>query len=144
MSPSVTVCSACLRTHPDLKLQVHELTGPEIEAQVADGTLDMGLGFYPLIHDGVMGEKLFEVGVKPNIVIEIDSVDALQRVVEQGAAAALLPGRMARRTAKVQLIDVSDPRPVRAAGLIWRRSRYRSACALAFADQLSSWLREQG
>ena len=43
-------------------------------------------------------------GVQPTVVIEIDSVDALQRVVERGVAAAFLPGRTARRSARVRLL----------------------------------------
>lgn len=186
------VCSSCLRAHPHLKLQVLELTGPEIEAQVVDGSLDLGLGFYPPIHERVMGEKLFEdvlvlavprnhglatrksvrfaqlgdvplamlgqrfatrrlldgyfqrAGVRAQVVLEIDSVDALQRVVEEGAAAAFLPGRMARRTARLRLLEVLDPKPVRAAGLIWRRTAYRSAGAVAFSKILSRSLGTTG
>ena len=183
------VCAACLRAHPELKLQVSELTGLEIESQVADGSLDVGVAFHPPSHDGVMGEKLFDdvlvlavprqhplagkrsvrfsqladlplamlgqrfatrrlldgyfrrTGTRQNVVLEIDSVDALQRVVERGAAAAFLPGRMARKSAQLRLVEVTDPRPVRAAGLVWRRSSYRSAAALAFVDKLNATIR---
>lgn len=81
-------------------------------------------------------------GVRANVVLEIDSVDALQLVVENGAAAAFLPARMARRTARVRLLEVTDPKPVRAAGLIWRKSNYRSAASLAFVDHLTKALRQ--
>ena len=142
------VCAACLKQHPQLRLEVQELTGPDIEARVADGSLDVGLGFHPPSHEGVMGQKLFEddlvlavprkhalsakasvkfaqladvplamlgrrfatrrlldghfqrAGLRANIVLEIDSVDALQLVVEQGVAAAFLPRRMARKTGR--------------------------------------------
>lgn len=186
------VCCACLAAHPQLKLQVLELTGPEIEAQVADGRLDLGIGFYPPVHDSVIGEKLFDdvlvlavprdhelanrksvrfaqlgdvplamlgqrfatrrliddyfqrAGVRAQVVLEIDSVDALQRVVEQGAAAAFLPGRVARRNERMHLIDVSDPNPVRAAGMIWRRTTYRSAAAKAFSSVVAQSLTSVG
>ncbi len=167
---------------------MQELTGGEIEAQVAEGLLDLGVGFHPPQHPQVMGEKLFDdelvlavhrtnplaqrrqvrfaqlsdvplamlsqrfatrrlldgyfqrAAVRPRIVLEIDSVDALQRVAEQGAAAAFLPARTTRRTTALRLLQVHDPRPVRAAGLIWRRNGHRSAGALAFVDQLEAWL----
>jgi LysR family cyn operon transcriptional activator len=178
------VCSACLRRYPDLRLQIFELTGPEIEAQVAAGSLDTGVGFYPPLNDGVLGEKLFDdelvlavprrhplagrrsirfaqlrevalammsprfatrrildnyfqrAGLRPNIVVEIDSVDALQKLVEMGAAAAFLPRRMTPTSRHLQLLEVIDPRPVRAAGLVWRRTAYRSSSALAFAVEV--------
>jgi hypothetical protein len=35
------------RSYPATRVQVLELTGPEIEAQVAAGSLDTCVGFYP-------------------------------------------------------------------------------------------------
>lgn len=182
------VCSACLRAYPAMRVQVFELTGSEIEAQVAAGSLDCGVGFYPPLHEGVLGEKLFEdelvlvvprkhpladrrsvrfaqigetplamlgprfatrqildnyfhrAGVRPNIVVEIDSVDALQKLVELGAVAAILPSRTARRSPRVRLLQVTDPRPTRAAGMVWRRTHYRSAAATAFAAEVEQAL----
>jgi LysR family transcriptional regulator, cyn operon transcriptional activator len=180
------VCHACLRAYPDLRLQIFELTGPDIEAQVASGALDAGVGFHPTLHEGVQGERLFEdtlvlavprghdlaergsvrfsqlgqvplammgprfatrrildnyfqrAGLRPNIVVEIDSVDALHRLVELGRVAAFLPARTATRNARVRLLQVTDPRPTRGAGLIWRRTSYRSAAALAFAAEVQA------
>jgi LysR family transcriptional regulator, cyn operon transcriptional activator len=186
------VCAACLSRYPAMRVQVLELTGPEIEAQVASGALDTGVGFYPAVHDGVLGEKLFDdelvlalprrhplaerrsvrfaqlgdvplammsarfatrrildnyfqrAGVSPRIVVEIDSVDALQKLVELGAAAAFLPAQMMKRRPHIRLVHVTDPRPVRAAGLIWRRTPYRSAAALAFAAEVERTLAVSG
>ena len=42
--------------------------------------------------------------VQSTVVVEIDSLDALQRVVEQGVAAAFLPGGTARRSTRVRLL----------------------------------------
>ena len=182
------VCTACLRAYPAMRVQVFELTGPEIEAQVAAGSLDAGVGFYPPLHDGVLGEKLFDdelvlavprkhpladrpsvrfsqlgeiplammgprfatrrildnyfqrAGVRPNIAVEIDSVDALQKLVELGSVAAFLPARTAQRSARIRLLQVTDPRPTRAAGMIWRRTNYRSAAAIAFATEVERTL----
>ncbi len=182
------VAAAFVKGHPGVGLQVAELTAIEIEAQVADGGLDLGVAFFPTAGDAVMGEHLFDdvlrlavpaahplakqgsvrfselaelplamlgkryatrrmldahfarAGVRPKIVVEIDSVDALQRVVEQGVASAFLPGRSARRSARVRLLDVTHPKPVRPAGLVWRRSSYRSAAAIAFVDELRAEL----
>lgn len=182
------VAAAFMKAHPGVKLQIAELTGVDIEVQVADGSLDLGVAFFPPLSNGVMGERLFDdmlvlavpagyplasrktvrfaqlegvpvamlgprfatrrlldayfqrAGVRPNIVVEIDSVDALQRLVELGVAAAFLPGRSTRRTSRVRLVDVTDPKPARAGGLVWRRSSYRSAAALALADQLNRTL----
>lgn len=81
-------------------------------------------------------------GVSPKVLIEIDSVDALERIAELGVAATFLPRRTTRPrgAARLRLIDVTDPRPVRAAGLVWRKTAYRSAAVSAFADHLRSEL----
>ncbi|MEO6566343.1 MAG: LysR substrate-binding domain-containing protein [Casimicrobiaceae bacterium] len=182
------VAANFVKAYPGVRLQVAELTAIEIEAQVVDGALDLGVAFFPATSDAVMGEHLFDdvlrlavpashplaqratvrfteladlplamlglryatrrmldthfrrAGVQPKILLEIDSVDALHRVVEQGVAAAFLPGRSARRSARVHLIDVTHPKPVRPAGLVWRRSTYRSAAATAFVEKLKAEL----
>lgn len=179
------VAAGFVRAHPMVRLQVAELTALEIESQVAEGSLDLGMAFFPPASEAVMGERIFDdtmvlavpashalaprksvkfaqladvplamlgqrfatrrlldahfqrARVQPRVVLEIDSVDALQRVVDLGVAAAFLPGRTAKRSARVKLLDVTDPKPVRSAGLIWRRSPYRSAAALAFVAALT-------
>lgn len=185
------VCHACLRAFPDLRVQIFELPGPDIEAQVASGALDAGVGFYPTLHEGVQGERLFDdtlvlavprrhelaerrsvrfaqlgdvplammgprfatrrlldnyfqrAGLRPRVAIEIDSVDALYHLVALGSVAAFLPARTAIRSARVRLLQVTDPRPTRSAGLIWRRTPYRSTAALAFAGELQRVLAEE-
>jgi LysR family transcriptional regulator, cyn operon transcriptional activator len=182
------VAATFLKEHPGVSLQVAELTGVDIESQVAEGSLDLGVAFHPPLSDGVMGERLFDdtlvlavpathplasrtsvrfaqlapvplamlgqrfatrrmldahfqrAGVRPHVVVEIDSVDALLRLVEQGAAAAFLPARSTRKNPKIRLLNVTDPKPVRAAGLVWRRSGYRSPAAVAFVDVLTRHL----
>lgn len=180
------VAADFMREHPGARLQIAELTGVEIEAQVAAGALDLGVAFYPPLSDAVQGERLFDdtlvlavpashpladrrsvrfaqlaevplamlsqrfatrrlldghfqrAAVRPRVVVEIDSVDALERLVAYGTAAAFLPGRSTRATARIHLLQVTDPKPVRAAGLLWRRSGYRSAAAKAFVGVLEA------
>ncbi len=82
-------------------------------------------------------------GVTPRIVIEIDSVDALERIAELGVGATFLPRRTTRPqrgAARLRLIDVTDPPLVRAAGLVWRRTAYRSAAASALGEYLRAAL----
>jgi LysR family transcriptional regulator, cyn operon transcriptional activator len=81
-----------------------------------------------------------KAGVSPSIVIEIDSVDALQRLVELEVACAFLPVRTTQSNRLFSLIEVVDPKPMRGAGLVWRNSNYRSAASLAFASELRSYV----
>jgi LysR family transcriptional regulator, cyn operon transcriptional activator len=79
-------------------------------------------------------------GISPTIVIEIDSVDALQRLVEQGVACAFLPARTTQPSKLLSLIEVVEPKPMRGAGLVWRKTNYRSAAAQAFAVELKNYV----
>jgi LysR family transcriptional regulator, cyn operon transcriptional activator len=81
-----------------------------------------------------------KVGVNPTILIEIDSVDALQRLVEQGVASAFLPVRTTQVNKLFSLVEVIEPKPMRGAGLVWRNSNYRSAAAQAFAVELKNYV----
>ncbi len=181
------VCATFVKLHPSVRLQIHELTAIDIEAQVESGDLDIGFAFFPVsgsTHMQVIGEHLFDdslalavpskhrlaqrksltfkslgdvplammsrrfatrrlldsyfarVGIQPNILIEIDSVDALERLVERGVAAAFLPTRTTKTNKLFKLIAVTDPKPTRGAGLIWRNTTYRSAAAVEFAKIL--------
>ncbi len=76
------------------------------------------------------------VGINPKITIEIDSVDALERLVELGVSCAFLPLRTTRHSKLFRFVQITDPKPVRGAGLVWRNSGFRSAAALAFATEL--------
>lgn len=184
------IAAGFVKRRPGIRLQVHEMTGVEIETQVEAGALDFGFAFHPPSRGGVVGERLFDdtlalavhqghalagedsigfsqlagvplamltvrfatrrlldtyfqrAGVTPQVIIEIDSVDALERIAELGVAATFLPRRttLPRRAARLRLIEVTDPRPVRAAGLVWRRSDYRSAAASAFVEHLKAEL----
>ncbi len=46
--------------HPQVGLKLDELSGPDIEAGVRDGTLDVGIGFLPLTSDRLESQPLFE------------------------------------------------------------------------------------
>ncbi len=181
------VSASFLKSYPNIRLFVRELTAIEIEAQVESGELDMGFAFFPLASDSrqIISEHLFDdilalavparhelaavaslkfkqlsniplalmsqrfttrrlldsmflrAGIKPNVIIEIDSVDALQRLVERGVACAFLPRLTTKPSAKIKFVTITDPKPVRGAGLIWRGGQFRSAAAQAFARELT-------
>jgi LysR family transcriptional regulator, cyn operon transcriptional activator len=76
------------------------------------------------------------VGINPKIAVEIDSVDALKRLVELGVSCAFLPLRTTHHSKLLRLVQITDPKPVRGAGLVWRNSGFRSAAALAFTKEL--------
>jgi LysR family cyn operon transcriptional activator len=46
--------------HPQVSLKLDELSGPDIEAGVGSGSLDMGIGFVPVTSDRIESRSLFE------------------------------------------------------------------------------------
>ena len=46
--------------HPQVSLKLDELSGPDIEAGVGNGSLDMGIGFVPVTSDRIESQSLFE------------------------------------------------------------------------------------
>lgn len=46
--------------HPNMALRLDELSGPDIEAGVSSGLLDVGIGFVPVVSDHLEAQPLFE------------------------------------------------------------------------------------
>ncbi len=97
---------------------------------------DRGSSYYGLIHD------LFrKANVIPNVAMELDSLEATKRMVEQGLGVALVPDVTVRRElesgtlVQVGLLDVEPIR--RTIALQYRRNRKRSRAVQAFIDTLA-------
>ena len=97
---------------------------------------DRGSSYYGLIHD------LFrKANVIPNVAMELDSLEATKRMVEEGLGVAIVPEVTVRRElesgALVQ-VGLADIEPIRRQiSLQYRRSRKRSRAVQAFIDTLA-------
>ena len=97
---------------------------------------DRGSSYYGLIHD------LFrKANVIPNVAMELDSLEATKRMVEEGLGIALVPAVTVQRELELgSLIRVglSDVEPIsRPISLQYRRNRRRSRAVQAFIDTLA-------
>jgi LysR family cyn operon transcriptional activator len=79
-----------------------------------------------------------QAGLAPKIVLELDSIEALRLVAQQGKLVTFLPKRTTQPNSELVVVSVKDPQPRRAAGLIFRKTNYRSPAAVAFEAQLRS------
>jgi len=98
---------------------------------------DRGSSYYGLIH------SLFrQAGVVPTVAMELDSMEATKRMVEEGLGIALLPRVcLERELALGDLVEVtiSDaPAVSRQIALIYRRGRKRGRTVQAFLEVLES------
>ncbi|WP_428422729.1 LysR substrate-binding domain-containing protein [Methylibium sp.] len=84
----------------------------------------------------ILDSSFQRAGIEPRVVMEIDSVHALQHIAENGITAAFLSRRTTPPSDRLTLIRMTDPLPQRSVGLVWKRSTYRCAAAVAFSKAL--------
>ena len=98
---------------------------------------DRGSSYYGLIHSFFR-----QAGVVPMVAMELDSMEATKRMVEEGLGIALLPRVcLERELAQGDLVEVtiSDaPALARQIALVYRRRRKRGRTVQAFLEVLES------
>lgn len=97
---------------------------------------DRGSSYYGMIHD------LFrKAAVIPNVAMELDSLEATKRMVEQGLGIALVPiATVARELEQGVLVRIglTDVQPIkRPISLVYRKNRKRSRTVQAFIDMMA-------
>ena len=125
-----------LVAHPD---HAFAASGKATIAEVAGEPIvlfDRGSSYYGLIHD------LFrKANVIPNVAMELYSLEATKRMVEEGLGVALVPEVTIRReleTGALVQVGLSDIEPIRRRiALQYRRNRKRSRAVQAFIDTLA-------
>lgn len=97
---------------------------------------DRGSSYYGMIHD------LFrKAAVIPNVAMELDSLEATKRMVEQGLGIALVPiATVVRELEQGVLVRVglTNVQPIkRPISLVYRKNRKRSRTVQAFIDMMA-------
>jgi DNA-binding transcriptional LysR family regulator len=83
-----------------------------------------------------------ERGVRPRVVVEVESLEASRRLVERGMGLTLLPRLMARDVSKrVALLEISEGGLRRQVALVHRGAAYLSGAAKAVQKALVDALR---
>lgn len=98
---------------------------------------DRGSSYY-----GLINSFFRQAGVVPNVAMELDSMEATKRMVEEGLGIALLPRVCLDRELKLGVlveVTITDmPSPSRQIALIYRKSRKRTRTIQAFLEVLQS------
>lgn len=84
----------------------------------------------------MIDEHLAELGLRPEVPVEIESVEALLGVCRNSDLASIVPERAVTGAPGLVALSLVQPVIVRKAGLLWRRGASRSAAAEAFAARL--------
>jgi DNA-binding transcriptional LysR family regulator len=97
---------------------------------------DRGSSYYGLINNFFR-----QAGVIPNVAMELDSLEATKRMVEEGLGVALIPLVTVERelaAGALVKVDLVDAEPIkRPISLIFRRHRKRPRTVQAFIDTLT-------
>jgi DNA-binding transcriptional LysR family regulator len=98
---------------------------------------DRGSSYY-----GLINSFFRQAGVVPNVAMELDSMEATKRMVEEGLGIALLPRVCLERELKLGVlveVAISDtPSLSRQIALIYRKGRKRARTVQAFLEALQS------
>jgi DNA-binding transcriptional LysR family regulator len=98
---------------------------------------DRGSSYYSLIHGFFR-----QAGVLPNVAMELDSMEATKRMVEEGLGIALLPRVCLERELKQGLLAevavTNAPAISRQIALIYRKSRKQARTVQAFLEVLEA------
>ncbi len=98
---------------------------------------DRGSSYYGLIHSFFR-----QAGVTPHVAMELDSLEATKRMVEEGLGIAMLPCVTIERELTLGILKQVDiqkmPPLARPIALIYRRGRKRPRTVQAFVDTLGS------
>lgn len=97
---------------------------------------DRGSSYYSMIHD------LFrKAEVIPNVAMELDSLEATKRMIEEGLGIALVPKVTVQREIEQGMlvpIELRDVQPIRRPiSLAYRKNRKRSRTVQAFIDVMA-------
>jgi LysR family cyn operon transcriptional activator len=78
-------------------------------------------------------EKAREVGLRPRVAVEMNSIDGILAATRRSGRATVLPALALRNRAPgLRAISFAEPKPRRTVGLLWRRESYRCRATEAF------------
>jgi len=178
-----------LAKYPRIHLEVFELSMSDIEAGLAEDSLDIAIAFSEVWNPDIewsalyteklalmvgQGHSLYEhqaplttvelatlplalltntfitrtciddylhaKGIKPKVVLEASSVNALLEIVRHAGLATVLPQATANDDRSIRKIDFADEAPQRTAALLKKRNTYQSTASIAFETLVRSTL----
>ncbi len=176
--------------HPGVVLHIEDLSADQIEDELVQGRLHLGISFLPPSAPEIQVEPLCEeelvlivapehrlarrarlplreldgerlvlqpesfaprrlleesvraVGVRPHVVVEMNSIEGILATVRGMGGATVLPSMAARKESALCLVPLTEPTPRRKIGLLWRRGSYRSRAAIRFAEHVVAVVRD--
>jgi LysR family cyn operon transcriptional activator len=92
----------------------------------------------------LIDRAMSEAGVRPEVRVEMNSVDGILSTVQRTQLVTLLPTlAICQRDAGLKAIAVTEPTPRRSVGLLWLQSAQQRAAAQAFATATEAVLADR-
>ena len=86
--------------------------------------------FYPR---QLFDEKAQEVGIRPRVAVEMNSIDGILAAIRSSGGATVLPAlALTKRVTGLRVLSLLEPTPQRSVGLLWRRDCYRCNATKTF------------
>ncbi|MDC7788898.1 LysR substrate-binding domain-containing protein [Rhodoplanes sp. TEM] len=82
-------------------------------------------------------------GIAPNVIVEMNTIGSMLEMARRSDIAAIVPHRAVAADADLVPVAIEAPTPRRVPGLLWPRSRARSAGARSFAAILRRAVRRE-
>ena len=85
----------------------------------------------------MLDEAFKQADLSAEIRVEMESDNALIEACKTGILATVVPERAASMNQdQFRAVPLTDPRPIRHAGILWRKGASRSVAAQAFVKEL--------
>jgi LysR family cyn operon transcriptional activator len=80
-------------------------------------------------------KKAREVGVRPKVAVEMNSIEGILATVRNCGGATILPApALPKKDVSLRAIKITEPRLQRTVGMVWRRNGYRCRAMDAFVE----------
>ena len=151
--------SAFILAHPSIRLSVDEMTAEDIERNLAEGSLNLGIAFAPArmedtVVEPVLEERLLLVvapthGLARTTTMPMSDLDGVRmamlkpeyttrQIIDRYLHSAGCTPEVVCETNSIEVIlgAVSGGAPVRTSALLWPRHAFRSRAALVFGQMI--------
>jgi LysR family cyn operon transcriptional activator len=86
-------------------------------------------------HRQLFDESAREVGARPRVAVEMNSIEGILGAIRRTGGATVLPAlALTKKQAGLGAISLMEPTPRRTVGLLWRRDSYRCKATNAFIE----------
>jgi len=85
-----------------------------------------------------------DAGLRPHVVLEMNAIEPILATIRNSGLASVLSAGAIVESGGLKVVRLTEPRPKRTVGILWRRNGHRSAAAQRMAEMIKAAYGEQG